>query len=68
MNVKELVDEVSRRADTAGTAITRPECGRVVAILFDVLAEQSALEALALVLAEFRRRLKRWGQAQGGDR
>lgn len=61
MNVKELVDDVSRRCDTAGTRINRAECGRVVATLFDTLSELPSLDALALVLAEFRRREKKKG-------
>jgi hypothetical protein len=59
MNLKELQDAVSRRTDTAGLSVNRAVTGRVVAVTFDVLAEEMGpLDALDLVLREFRRRAK----------
>lgn len=51
MKLADLCKEVSRRADTSpkGSTITAPDCSRVVAVAFDVLAELPHSEALATI-------------------
>lgn len=51
MKLSDLNTAVSRIADTApkGSTITAPDCSRVIACMFDVLAELPACEALDLV-------------------
>ena len=49
MTLKELYDEVARRADTPKLKVTAADVSRVISQMFGVLAEQETDEALALL-------------------
>lgn len=49
MTLNELYSEVSRTADTEGTAINAADVSRVCASLFTVLAKLPTVEVLSLV-------------------
>jgi len=51
MTLTEMYNEVSRRADTAGTKINVAETKRVLSEMFGVLNELEADEAVAVVAA-----------------
>jgi len=55
MRLQDYYIEVARRADTAGTKISAADASRVLAIGFEVLAEQDSPTAFELVGKGLRR-------------
>lgn len=49
MKLSEFQNEVSRRADTAGTKINVAETKRVLAVAFEVLGELDGVELLDVI-------------------
>jgi hypothetical protein len=62
MTLTEMYNEVSRRADTAGTKINVAETKRVLSEMFGVLNELEADEAVAVVAAGLRVNRKKKGK------
>jgi hypothetical protein len=62
MTLTEMYNEVSRRADTAGTKINVAETKRVLSEMFGVLNELEADEAVAVVAAGLRVNRKKKGR------